>query len=395
MPGDNRRPSRRRTLASIGAIATAAVLPTTTSAGAATSAYEADVRSIMSDYDINGVSTAIVSPNGPDVAAPVYRKAIGTNQSYWYGTARKHEPLTPDHRLRLASVTKTLTSAAILRMIDFDYLSASDRVFGANAILHPDEWGRPNSDCPLTVSHFLDHAYEIKEEQSADWTRAVHQAPPDLSLKQTVQYIHREFTVGTTSSSEGRRGFCERPDEYYNYGFGVLAAVVDTLYRDGGYADGRGFEAFVKDYLLTPAGARGMDTVGTHHGDVENEAYHHSSDGNPYAKWLARERAWGWAGWAGTALEVARFGQHAVTATTFPSTVVGDYTELAGYGWVTYGEEPYVGHDGTQVGVLATLRCHPERTFCVLINTRHRESWDGDPRDAFARRTRELAEELV
>lgn len=397
MPAPDRPLTRRLALATIGAATVGVPLVTTSSVDeTAFDDYTAAVTSIMDEYDVRGVSVAIVPTNGASSVSPMYQRAFGLDRMSRDGDGQRRGALTPSHRLRIASVTKTLTATAILQLIDRGTLSPSDVVFGETGILPPDEWGQPTSTCPLEIAHLLNHEYRIFEEQDADWNRVVYEVPEELNLREMVAYVNDEYTVGIPGGARGT-GRCDLPDdEYYNYGYGVLAAVVDTVVGTTGYSGGEDFQSFVKGQLLAPAGVRGMDVVTRKHGNVESEGYHHSKDGDPYADWLTRDRAWGWAGWAGTPLEVAQVGQHIVAGAPSSDAPIERYTDLADYGWEQFEDGAYVGHDGAQVGVLASLRADPYRTFCVLCNTNHVDSWgEAEPEDELVERTRVLAERLI
>lgn len=409
MPTDDGRPTRRRVLTRLGASAlalpaltssTIARSPATTSESAAaappaTSTYKSTLRAIMEEHDIHGVSVAVVPTNGARAVSPIFRAALGDDRE---GTDDDSaQPLRTEHRLRLASVTKTLTSAAVLRLIDRGKLAPSDVVFGENGLLPPEQWGQPDSPCPIQVRHLLNHQYRVREEQTADWTRVVYRIEEAISLQAMVRRIHEEYTVEIPRAKTGLLARCDPPqDEYYNYGYGVLAAIVDTVIGDDGYDGGRDFVASVKQDLLEPAGAQAIGRVATEYGTLENEAYHHSEDGDPYASWLARHRSWGWSGWAATPLAIARFGQYVASGGPFSPATIETISDLTEYGWDSYRDGEAVGHDGSQVGIMASLRVDPYRTYCVLINTRHKESWnDATPHQDIVDRTDALARDLV
>ena len=55
-----------------------------------------------------------------------------------YGLATHGIRVQPDHRFRIASVTKVLTAASIMRLAEEGRLQLTDRVFGPKGLSHRD-----------------------------------------------------------------------------------------------------------------------------------------------------------------------------------------------------------------------------------------------------------------
>lgn len=375
--------SRRSALKTLGAATgSLAVVPGTVSASPE-SEYASEVESVMDDFDIEGVSAAVVPGEASSSGGSAYQEAFGINKVHGSSSYRRYrEPLETSHRLRLASVSKLLTSTAIMELVESGAFSLGDRVFGSNGILPESEYGSPDSGCGLTISDLLNHDYDFEE----DVDRPVYAVGDyDANLKETIEHVNDNYTL--------RPGSCWWGD-YHNFGYGVLGAVIEETLANG-FVGGSTFERFV-DHRVLPIGSKGMDTVESSHGAVENEGYHHSDDGDPYSASTVRHRAWAWAAWAGTPHEVANFGQSVTNGWQYE---FDDFTDVLDYGWhdFSHGSTDYVGHNGAQTGVLAAIRSRPERTLCVMMNTRHADRWDGrsqDPRRQLVLATYDLAEEL-
>src|SRR5476651_269099 len=78
----------------------------------------------MDFFNVPGLSVAIAM-NG----APAYVEAFG------FADKESAEKLTPQHRFRIASVTKTITSAGIFSLIETGKLRLAQPVFGPGSIL--------------------------------------------------------------------------------------------------------------------------------------------------------------------------------------------------------------------------------------------------------------------
>ena len=102
----------------------------------------------MDFYGLPGLSVAVGSRG-----APVYVEAFGLADK------ESQEALTTDHRFRIASVTKPITSAGVLLLMEAGKLRRGDHVFGPNSILgeeFPTPAGRQAIEA-ITVDHLLTH----------------------------------------------------------------------------------------------------------------------------------------------------------------------------------------------------------------------------------------------
>ena len=86
---------------------------------------------LMDWYEAPGLSVAIATKG-----EPVYVEAFG------FADKARQESLTTQHRFRIASVTKPITSAGILLLMQAGRLRLPDHVFGPNSILG-DEYKTP------------------------------------------------------------------------------------------------------------------------------------------------------------------------------------------------------------------------------------------------------------
>jgi CubicO group peptidase (beta-lactamase class C family) len=102
----------------------------------------------MDFYESPGLSVAIGSRG-----EPVYIEAFG------FADEESQEALTTQHRFRIASVTKPVTSAGVLLLMEAGKLSLGDRIFGPNSILgeeYKTPPGRQEIEA-ITVDHLLTH----------------------------------------------------------------------------------------------------------------------------------------------------------------------------------------------------------------------------------------------
>ena len=147
-----------------------------------------------------------------------------------YGLADRGEgtPLTPEHRFRLASVSKQFTAAAVLRLQDRGVLSVDDPVC---------RWVQP---CPeawraVTLHHLLSHQSGI----------------PDLMTRSDWSKLRwRDWTLADLAADTARLPLVFAPGErggYTNAAYNLLGLVVER-------ASGRPFTDYLRSELLDPLG---------------------------------------------------------------------------------------------------------------------------------------------
>lgn len=103
---------------------------------------------LMDWYEAPGLSVAIATKG-----EPVYVEAFG------FADKERQETLTTQHRFRTASVTRPITSAGILLLMQGGRLRLTDHVFGPNSILGGEYKTPPNrKDIErITIEHLLTH----------------------------------------------------------------------------------------------------------------------------------------------------------------------------------------------------------------------------------------------
>lgn len=142
-------------------------------------------------------------------------------------------PVTADTVFRIASMTKSFTAMAILKLRDEGKLSLDDPV--ARYVPALAELQYPTKDSPaITVRHLLTHSEGFPEDNP--WG--------DRQLAQTNATIGAWMREGIPFSNAPGVAF-----EYSNYGFAILGQVVAR-------ASGKPYEVYVRDEILRPLGMK-------------------------------------------------------------------------------------------------------------------------------------------
>src|SRR5215207_1460430 len=140
-------------------------------------------------------------------------------------------PVTPDTVFRIASMTKSFTAMAILKLRDEGKLSLDDpaeRYVPALAGLP-----YPTKDSPvITVRHLLTHSEGFPEDNP--WG--------DRQLAQPDERMREWMRAGIPFSTAPGTAF-----EYSNYGFAILGQIVQKV-------SGKPYDVYVREQILKPLG---------------------------------------------------------------------------------------------------------------------------------------------
>jgi len=213
---------------------------------------DAQMQTFRTNYEMPGATFAITK-NGK----LIYMRAFGTaNQA---GT----EPTQPYHMFRIASVSKPITSIAIMKLIENGQLSLSDKPFGPGGILNADPYFA-NANVTdtrvynITIQHLLEH--------TAGWNRDLPMPPGPVSPypwsyphSDPIAFpLHVTQTLGEANPVTERamikfliqKGLDFTPgtaQNYSNVGYLVLGEVIEKK-------TGLTYENYVKQNIFAPLG---------------------------------------------------------------------------------------------------------------------------------------------
>ena len=307
------------------------------------------VRSYMSSNKVPGLSLAITR-NGKLVYA----------KGYGFANQESAEKVTTTTRFRISSITKSITAAAVMKLMEEGRINLDAKVFGNGAILGNDfgsqPYGRYITD--ITVRHCLQHHTGGWSNNSSDPT-SLNQS---MNANQLITWIlnNRPLDVAPGTAYA-----------YSNVGFMILGRVIEKI-------TGMNYDQYVKDHILKPAGITNMEIGGNTLADRKpNEAtYYGVGTENPYNTNFARRDANG--GWIATATDLARLFVHMDGLSTVPdllSPVTMQTMVTPSFTYQGYANGMYVsGSKWFHGGSYSGSRSHWMRTgsgFCgvVYVNT--------------------------
>jgi CubicO group peptidase (beta-lactamase class C family) len=234
----------------------------------------------MGAYDVPGLSIAVAVKG-----RPAYVEAFGV------ADRETGEALTTQHRFRIASISKPVTSTGIFTLLEARKLRLADYLFGPDSILGNDYptssslqrmmGSRVRADVEqITIEHLLTHTVGAWGNESRD--------PMFMNQGMT----HRELIAWTLEHMP----LTHPPGESYaysNFGYCILGRVIEKL-------TGRSYEQYIRDNVLKRCGITDMQIAGNTlseraAGEVK---YYSQNGGNPYGMNVARMDSHG--GWIAT-----------------------------------------------------------------------------------------------
>ena len=259
--------------------------------------------SFIRTHDVPGGALAVVRNR-----KIVYARGFG------YADPASKTPVRPDALFRIASVSKPITSAAIMQLVERNKLRLSDRVFD---ILPTRAHGNGKVDPRLktvTIRHLLLHTGGWDRGKSGDpmfrpvqIARALGVTPP-ARAGHVMKYM---LTVGLDFDPGSRQ-------TYSNFGYCLLGRVIEAK-------TGQTYEQYVRRSVLAPAGITQMRigrTLGEHR--AKDEVTYHTRNRHmmprvfpPNVGRRVPEQYGGWhieamdahGGWIASAIDLVRFAR--------------------------------------------------------------------------------------
>jgi N-acyl-D-amino-acid deacylase len=194
--------------------------------------------SFLADNDVTGAALAVARHG-----RIVYARGFGL------ADIDRAEPVRPRSLFRIASVSKPITAAAVLQLVERGRLGLDDRVVDRLDLRRDGkaiEPGDPRLN-QVTIRHLLQHRGGWDRDKSFDpmfrslrIAREFNEPPPAGPALILASMWKRplDFDPGARSA-------------YSNFGYCVLGRLIEKV-------SGRSYEEYVRDEVLAPLGIRGM-----------------------------------------------------------------------------------------------------------------------------------------
>ena len=226
---------------SIALIAGGASLPAYAQSQDAALAARVDEKmgQLLGQYPIPGASIAIA-----------YKGEFVYQRGYGMAVTESNTPATPQTVFRIASVSKTITAVAILKLFEDELPQALDRrVFGPDGLL-PDaaypEFAEPLDPRVLkvTLRELLQHtggwgASDYDPQYDLVNIARTMNVPAPASARTVIAYMLKHRLLDVAPGTEVN---------YSNFGYNILGRIIE-------HKSGKPYEQAVRDLVLAPAGA--------------------------------------------------------------------------------------------------------------------------------------------
>lgn len=330
------------------------------------------VKAFMDKYSVPGLSIAILKNE-----KLVYAKGYGVaNQT-------TGEPVTTSSIFRVASVSKSITARAALKLVDEGKLNLDQKVFGAGGILGTKYGTQPYTPQleEITVRQLLNHTAG-GDAWTSGWDPANNKIDP-FYQKEWLGYTTDQVISATLDT----RPVTQTPGSkfvYSNISINIAGRVIEKI-------AGVPYDKYVQDNLLKPIGID-LNTMKIGGSTLAERAPNEVVYYNPYPGYdqpydfpVPRFDAHG--GWTTTPINMARLlaftdgvpgKKDILSASSVQDMKSPSAASLAGGATFGYGLGAYVStvtkaitHDGGMAGTSATWWQYPNGyTYVVVANTR-------------------------
>lgn len=168
------------------------------------------------------------------------------SRGFGYADREAKVAMKPDALFRVSSITKPITAAAILHLVEKGRLKLDAEVMTVLGLQPPRGVKFDNRWKRITIRNLLEHrgGWDSKESDdplytSQDIAKELR-VPFPVTAQATIQYMLRrglDFEPGSKMA-------------YSNFGYVLLGRVVEKLHRPG-------YEAYVKQHVFKPIGVTG------------------------------------------------------------------------------------------------------------------------------------------
>lgn len=205
---------------------------------------EQEIEQVMEDFETVGVSYVIVKDN-----EIIYKDAKG------WKNRETEEPLTPDNLFRIASISKSFSSTALMQLIEEGKIDLQDDINE-----HLDfEIRNPNfPDTPITVEMLLSHTSSISDKNGYFRLSII-----DPRENEEWQKSYNDYAPGSEY-------------EYCNLCFNMLGGVIENLTE-------KRFDEAMKTRILDPLGLEAGFNIDELNSDRFATLYSHNRDENTYS----------------------------------------------------------------------------------------------------------------
>jgi len=342
--------------------------------------FDSHISEILSAYEIPGASIGVVKDG----------------RLVWvrgYGDAKTGEAMQSFHRGRIASLSKAVTAAAILKLVEEDRLSLDEPAFQLLPHLEPEAGDLDPRLSLITIRQLLTHQGGWDRDVSGDPMFKVVRIASDLGIdspapvNDIIRWMRQEpldFPPGDDYA-------------YSNFGYAVLGRIIEAV-------SGKSYEEYVNEDLLALAGIDRMEIGRSNlidRPDDEMNYFPHPGQGNATSVFDGSQTPWpdggfyleamdAHGGWIASVPDILRFvtavdgrdnREDILSLSSIDDMVTrpnhwGEW-QWYGFGWSVrpFGEDQNWWHTGSLPGSISIMvRAYNGFTWAVIANSRPQDS---------------------
>ncbi|MSQ78912.1 MAG: T9SS type A sorting domain-containing protein [Flavobacteriaceae bacterium] len=214
--------------------------------------FDTAMSNLLTTYNVKGAQLALT-----------YKGRLVYNRGFGYANTSTNTFVQPNHRFRVASVSKPITSIAVMHLIEQGKLHLSDTIFGAKGILNDVKYQKAIDSriYTITLRNLLEHTggwdrfisgdpffphFAAKIIGVYDMAGAMGVSPPGTAqsiIEYMLNHFNLNYTPGTVYS-------------YSNIGYSIIGQVIEKV-------TGQGYEQYIRDTILIPIGITEIRTGAT------------------------------------------------------------------------------------------------------------------------------------
>lgn len=201
------------------------------------SSFQSIIPGLLSRWSIPGCAVALVK-----------NERLVFAGGFGYSDLVNAFPVTSKSLFRIGSLSKSITSATILKLVEDGLLSLDDKAFNIINHIQPPRWASVDPRLhTITIRHLLQHSGGWDRELSfypfawPRWIAQVMGIPPPADAETIISYMmgqSLEFTPGSRFA-------------YSNLGYSILGRIIEKV-------TGENYEGYVKENILAPSGITKM-----------------------------------------------------------------------------------------------------------------------------------------
>jgi N-acyl-D-amino-acid deacylase len=244
------------------------------------------VITMMGRHGIPGAALAIAR-NGKLVFA----------RGYGWADLEARKLVQPDTIFGMASLSKSITAMAVLRLVEQEKLALDDRAFPILEHIRPHPGARVDPRLPkITIRQLLNHSGGWDRKVSGDpvnWTTQIRlKLGPQahITARSIISYTMGkplDFDPGTAC-------------KYCNFGYIVLGEVIEKV-------SGQPYEKYIQEHVLRPMGVRRMAVHAGNGRYAPDEARRYLGGANTELTGWKQPYLNASGGWAASAVDLVRF----------------------------------------------------------------------------------------